>query len=234
MHTPLRLLRFLLVLPLTAALLAAQARVSPKPLATPAPAYPAALTDSGRDGTATVEFTIDTDGTVKNPVVVSADDPAFGEAVLAALPNWKFQPGQRDGKPAAMKVKQPFNFVAPPEQRINAVFGRKVFIDLPEQPIAASAYRGSVAPLNTPPIRFPQALAGQGREATVEVEFVVTPQGLAVNPVVVGEAAPEFSAMAILHVAALVFEPAQQDGKPVYVTVRRSVPFKEPPPAPAP
>lgn len=228
MHSS-RLLRFCLLVPLTAVWLAAQtpARTPPKPVVTPTPEYPAALTDSGRDGTATVEFTVETDGTVKNPSVKSADDPAFGQAVLAVLPSWKFEPGTRDGKPSATKVALPFKFAAPPEQRINALFRRKVFLELSEQPIPASAFKGSLAPLNTPPVRYPASFAGQGRKESVEVEFVLTPDGLAVNPVVVNETPSEFAAMAILHVAALVFEPPMQDGKPVYVVSKRTVEFAE-------
>lgn len=214
---------------------AQSARTAPQPLKTPGPEYPAALIDSGRDGTAIISFTVAADGSVQDASVKSADDPAFGEAALAALRQWTFKPATRDGQPVAIKVNQPFKFTAPADQKINAIFGRKVFRELPEPAIAASAYRGSLAPLNQPPVRYPPNVAGSGEPRTVEVAFVVGPDGRTLNPTVLGEVPPEFAASAVMHVAALVFEPAMKDGQPVYVETVRQVEFVPPaPPAPPP
>ena len=213
---------------LSSAGLAQETRAAPQPVKTPAPDYPDALTDTGREGTAVISFTVDVDGTVKEASVKSADDPAFGEAALAALRQWTFEPAVREGKPVAVKVNQPFRFNAPPDQKINAIYQRKVFQELPEQPIAASAYRGSLVPLNQPPVRYPTNRAGSGEEQTVEVAFVIGPEGLPLNPIALGEVPAEFAAAAIMHVAALVFEPAQQDGKPAYVEATRKVRVAEP------
>jgi TonB family protein len=219
-----------LLLPLLPLVAFAQ-RVAPKPIETPTPHYPASLTDTGRDGTATIEFSVGLDGTVQDPVVKSTDDPAFSEAALAVLPGWKFTPGTRDGQTVAMKVSLPFKFSAPPEQKLNATFGRKVFIETPPDVIPASQYQGPLEPLSQPRIRYPRSLSGSGREERVQVEFLVLPDGRTANPMVVSETAPEFAAAAIMYAAGLVFELPVQNGKPVTVQASRSVLIAEPAPA---
>lgn len=57
-----------------------------------------------------VVFTVDQQGRVENPVVQSASDPAFEPAVLAAIKQWKFEPGKRGGKPVRFRMRQPFSF----------------------------------------------------------------------------------------------------------------------------
>ncbi len=215
----------LLLAVLPAATVLAQ-RVNPKPVVMRSPDYPTALTDSGRDGTVTVEFAVEVDGTIHDPVVKSSDDPAFTEAALAALPKWKFEPGTRDGQPVRMKVALPFQFAAPPEQKVNAAFGRKVYLSNPppaDQIVTAEQYGYPLEPLNQPNIRYPAAFQGSGREERVEVGFLVTPEGRTADPAVLNEVPPEFAATAIMYVGALVYEFPVKDGKPVYVALRRGI-----------
>lgn len=224
-----RILSLFAITSLLLAASAAAAPTAPQPVTTATPDYPDELQGSGRDGTAMISFTVDVDGSVKDASVRSADHPAFGESALAALKQWKFKPATDDGKPVTRKVSQPFHFTAPADERINAIFGRKVFEELPEKAIAATEYRGSLAPLNQPPIRYPGSLRGSGKEETVEVAFVIGPDGYPRNPVVLGQVQPELAATAIMHVAALVFEPALKDGKPVYVETTRKIHVAETP-----
>lgn len=212
---------------LTSVSRAQEESTNPQPLSTPAPAYPEALTDTGREGTAVITFTVTADGSVRDATVKSADDPAFGTAALEALKKWTFKAAVRDGQPVAVKVSQPFRFSAPVDQKVNAIFQRKVFREVPEQPIAASAYRGSLVPLNQPPISYPSSRAGSGEEHTVEVAFVIGPDGRPLNPTVMGEVPPDFAASAIMHIAALVFEYPLHNGKPAYVEVVRKIHLAE-------
>jgi TonB family protein len=224
-----RLISLCLLLPLAAAGLWAQSgnRTAPKPVHTPAPSYPAALIDSGRDGSAVIEFTVGEDGRPAQATVKSADHPAFGEAAMAALPEWRFEPGTIDGRPAARKVALPFQFTAPPDQKVNATFGRKVFREPTQAPIAAADFRGSVAPISSGRVPYPRSAAGSGQVVNVEVEFVIAPDGRPINPVVVNEVPAEFAALALLHVAGLVFEHPLHEGRPVYVQTKRTIRFAE-------
>lgn len=57
-----------------------------------------------------VVFTVDQQGRVESPIVQSASDPAFEAPVLAAIRQWKFEPGKRGGKPVRFRMRQPFSF----------------------------------------------------------------------------------------------------------------------------
>lgn len=57
-----------------------------------------------------VIFTVDQQGRVESPVVQSASDPAFEAPVMAAIKQWKFEPGKRGGKPVRFRMRQPFSF----------------------------------------------------------------------------------------------------------------------------
>jgi protein TonB len=76
-----------------------------------APAYPVRALRAGLEGVVTVEFMIDTDGRVHAPTIVSADPPGvFDQAVLDALPNWRFSPRHMDGRAVERRARQDIRF----------------------------------------------------------------------------------------------------------------------------
>jgi len=60
--------------------------------------------------TVMVVFTVDANGRVEDPRVQSASDPAFESPVLAAIRQWRFEPGRRGGQPVRFRMRQPFTF----------------------------------------------------------------------------------------------------------------------------
>lgn len=62
------------------------------------------------NGKALLEFIIDETGRARMPVLISADDPRFGHLAAAALAQWEFTPPTREGRPAAVRVRQEFVF----------------------------------------------------------------------------------------------------------------------------
>lgn len=85
----------------------------PKPFVGPAPEYPAALRKTGGKGEATVAMRISARGAVLDPAVTSATDPAFGEAALVAVRQWRFLPAVKAGRPVETKAQMPFVFNPP-------------------------------------------------------------------------------------------------------------------------
>lgn len=90
--------------------LASVKQASPKPFFGPAPEYPEALRKAGVKGKAVVTIRITPQGTVLDPVVESGSDPAFGEAALAAVRQWRFLPSVKDGRAIEAWVNMPFDF----------------------------------------------------------------------------------------------------------------------------
>jgi len=78
------------------------------------PRYPDILLQSKITGEATVLFRITRDGFVRDPVLKSATQPAFGEAALAAVKKWRFLPKMEQGEAVETMVEFPFKF-SPPE-----------------------------------------------------------------------------------------------------------------------
>jgi TonB family protein len=79
-----------------------------------APTYPGALRKGGGPaGRAEIDFIIDREGRARLPRVVSATNEAFGWSAATAVAQWVFKAPLRNGKPADVKVRIPFDFKAP-------------------------------------------------------------------------------------------------------------------------
>ena len=57
-----------------------------------------------------VIFTVDPRGRVENPLVQSSSNPEFDAAALAAVKQWKFEPGKRGGQPVRFRMRVPITF----------------------------------------------------------------------------------------------------------------------------
>ena len=57
-----------------------------------------------------VVFLVDPSGRVDKPRVQTSSDAAFEVAALAAVKQWRFEPGKRSGKPVAFRMRVPFTF----------------------------------------------------------------------------------------------------------------------------
>lgn len=84
--------------------------VVPSPLTTIAPPYPPALRSARIEGTVVLEFVIDENGNVRNPVVVRSSDAGFNRVSLDTIRKWRFDPGQKDGKVVKVRMRVPFVF----------------------------------------------------------------------------------------------------------------------------
>jgi protein TonB len=76
------------------------------------PTYPSELRRSKRRGTVHVVFIVDTRGRVVQPKVEKSTDPAFDQAAIEAVKQWKFEPGTRSGEKVQFKMRVPITFNA--------------------------------------------------------------------------------------------------------------------------
>jgi TonB family protein len=77
------------------------------------PTYPESLKRSKVPGTARVRIHITKNGEVDSPELVSASAPAFGEAALAAVVKWKFDPALKARTFVDAKIEVPIVFSPP-------------------------------------------------------------------------------------------------------------------------
>jgi TonB family protein len=84
-----------------------------QPFLGPLPEYPEALLATRPKGQAVLSFRVGVHGEVIAPAVVSATDPAFGTAAIAAIQQWRFLPRVKDNSPVEMPAEMPFVFDPP-------------------------------------------------------------------------------------------------------------------------
>jgi TonB family protein len=75
-----------------------------------APVYPDSLIKDGITGTVDVEFMVDKDGNVCEPVVVRASNPGFIGPAVRAVALWKFEPGRSAGRNVRFRMSVPVVF----------------------------------------------------------------------------------------------------------------------------
>lgn len=85
----------------------------PAPFIGPPPEYPSRLEKTNTKGSALVRLRVRTTGAIVDPEIVEASDPAFGEAAVEALRQWRFIPRIKGGRPVDATVNMPIDFVPP-------------------------------------------------------------------------------------------------------------------------
>ena len=81
----------------------------PRAVYQPSPAVSAKLRKK-MPGTVYVLFEVDQRGRVHNPIVQKSTDPVFERPALAAVKQWRFEPGRRNGEPVRFRIRIPITF----------------------------------------------------------------------------------------------------------------------------
>lgn len=204
-----------------------QPAASLEPLALVDPIYPFDLLLKGEEGSATVAFTVGTNGSPSDVHVIAASNPDFGEALSAAVELSAFSPPALNGRSASVALirKAEFSPVpsgpdsgSDPAAQLQAALrtGRVGNgTDLDERPVP----RYQVSP------RYPEFLMNGARPAgQAVVEFVIDRDGRARFPQIVSCSEPEFGWAAATAVSQWVFDPPRCNGRPS--AVRARIPFK--------
>jgi periplasmic protein TonB len=74
------------------------------------PVYPPALRKAKITGEAVVGFIVDPAGNVQDAFAVRSSQREFEAAAVTAVAQWKFHPGQKDGKAVATRMQVPIVF----------------------------------------------------------------------------------------------------------------------------
>ena len=202
---------------------------NPKPTRTFKPDYPENLRNQGVMGNAVIKFTISKQGSVINPVVVSATHEAFGTASLDAVRQWQFIPARKNGEIVSKQVQLPFNFTLTLEEQLTAKMGREVFTKVKGKIYKAHKLKKSPAQKNMALPIYPKELKGSGIEGEAQVKFTIDKEGLVINPEIVSTDHEKFGPNALIASLKLIFEPVKLNGKTIYVEMERSFRFSENP-----
>ncbi|MGC4074712.1 MAG: energy transducer TonB [Nibricoccus sp.] len=161
--------------------------VLPKIISQTAAVYPASHTNTGGESVI-VSFTVNTDGKVESPKIISSPSSHLEGPAKKAVLAWKFEAGTRMGKPAEFRLKAPVTF---------SVRGENI-----EDAPAATRKVAAVYP-------YEQLVKGQ--TGWGEVSFVVDYSGRAILTSSTGASDASFSKSVIAMLEATEFAPAKKD-----------------------
>jgi len=176
------------------------------------PEYPAEARKAKAEGTVTVRFVVETDGTVSRENVGKSSDDRFNEAALAAVRRWKFKPATEDGATiaSAMQVKVVFALAQLNQKSV------PIYPPQAQQPVAfkvtPAKEKGSIDP------DYPAELEETKLPGEVHMEFIVNEEGKVEQPRVLWATHPAFVETSLRAIRRAEFAPAHQGPLP-----RRSV-----------
>ncbi len=82
----------------------------PTPIYAPLPAYPKGARTRVEQGAVTVGIVVESDGSVREAVIVKGLNTELDKAALEAVRSWKFEPARKAGKPVAAHIYVEVNF----------------------------------------------------------------------------------------------------------------------------
>jgi len=209
------------------------AKRPPKPVHRVAPVHPADLYEQGISGKVVARFVVDKTGMVKDPEILSASHEEFIAPTLSALEQWRFEPGFKNGEPADFRVSVPFDFKIPLGMQLERIVGRDIFVEIDGPVVPARDLDEIPTPEQwlVPP--YPKSLIGSGKSGRAIISFVISKEGLVVNPEVSKSDSDEFSIASLLTVCRLRY-PVNRgaDGDAVFVRANIEFPFEDPGAAP--
>ncbi len=74
------------------------------------PAYPFEMKRAGIPGEVTLQFIVDTEGNVRDVIVIKSSHREFEAPAIQAVQKWKFRPGRKGGKAVNTRIQQPMSF----------------------------------------------------------------------------------------------------------------------------
>ena len=180
-------------------------KILPKVISQTAAVYPASAKKLGlHDKVVEVSFTVDVEGRVKELDIVNSPSKELNASAIAAVANWRFSPGLRDGKPAEFRLKTAVEFTT------EALNTRQ-----PAVAYASGSYdvepatKRKIAPV------YPYDMIVQGRSGWAETKFLIDYTGRALFTCPSGASDEDFARAVIAMVEASEFTPAQKDNRTV-------------------
>jgi TonB family protein len=179
------------------------------------PEYPATALADGKQGLVKLECVVKVDGTVGDVRIVESLDTELDKAAIAAIKQWTFKPGTRDGKAVPVIVEAEMSFAV----RVKGPrLGSPEVVQLGPG-VQAPALIKEVKP--TYPVEVKQA----GVQGIVVLDCVVLPDGTVGDVRVAKSLHPALDIEAIRTVRLWRFRPGRKNGESVPVQVMIEMSF---------
>ncbi len=207
-----------------------QYTVAPQIQLTCDPVYPREKLLAKTAGEAEARFIVGRDGRVAVVQLLSASQPEFGAALVAAIERWMFAPGRKESGEVTMTLFSLRHRFTPGVREWSVGYPAG---DVLRQLRSGGKELVELAALDRPPRpiyqvapQFPRVVRLEGVAGEAEVEFIIDRMGHAQFPRIVSATAPEFGWSAATAVQQWFYEPPLAGGKPVNVRVRLPLEFR--------
>lgn len=184
--------------------------------------YPDELKALGIEGRVVTRFIVSSTGAVEKIRIVTSPDERLSDLTRETVSQWRFRPGEREGKPVNTVVTVPLMYKLSEEERQAMIPPKRLVNATPEYPVE---------------------LLNEHPSGTVQLGFEIAPNGLAFNIQVLSSTDAAFDASAIeaakqwrfapnssepgrLYISSLEFEPPQVPIRPKTKDVLPNYPRK--------
>ena len=186
-------------------------------------------------GQAQVLINVAADGKLVDWLVLSYPRPAFADAAVRALQEWRFEPARVDGRPVGSRQALTFDFKATGnvvstlaiemyDNFVSSIFGQTVYW----QVCAPDELDEPLRALTTVRPKFAGAAWRDGKPGgQVVLDFYVDATGRARMPVVLSATEAMFAAAAVDALRDWRFSAPRRGGQPVAVRVRQEFVFAD-------
>ncbi|HKE96243.1 MAG TPA: energy transducer TonB [Povalibacter sp.] len=196
-----------------------------------APVFPATLRATPvTDGYATVIFTVREDGHIDDALALEASDPAFADATLDAVSQWRLATAHSTTLPRREMIQFDYRRSGTIASLSHSEASKAAFMAAAVRVPAIRTLEWEV--LDDTPRRiagvmpmYPEQLRARPLRGYATVDFVIDSTGNVRVATVTGSTAPEFADAALAAVKQWRFEPPRQDGNSVNVRSVRSFTF---------
>jgi TonB family protein len=171
---------------------------------------------AGVEGVVTLECVVTPDGTVGEVRVTQPLEPSLDQAAIDALKQWRFRPGQKDGKAVAVMVEVEMSFT---------LRDRGPRLDSPEVYKPGPDVTLPKLLTDTKPA-YTAAAIRERIEGVVEIECVVRADGTVGHMRVKKPLHPELNRSALKAVSDYRFAPGMKDARAVPVQITLEVSFR--------
>lgn len=199
------------------------------------PVYPYEALKANRTGHAVVTYLVNKSGRVAAVKVQEATSPEFGEALAAAVSDFRYDPALKDGRAtnALLSFRQDFSR----STNHGVVSDRDLHFlrceqKKPETIVAARDLDGSLVPIVRQPPQFPPTITEPATGGEAVIEFIVDDEGTVRLPRIASATQPAFGYAAIQAISGWRFESPTYGGREVAARVQVPIAFEPAPKKP--
>jgi TonB family protein len=179
------------------------------------PVYPDSMRASAMKGEVLVEFIVDREGRVRDPVVRRSLNPAFDVPAIEAVRKWRFVPGMHAGQPVDTLMQVPVIFSL--NETANGGQGPLVRRQVGDPASLPEGFRYDTPPIARGTVRpvYPYALLLAKVTGKSSVRYIVGPDGKVGQTLISDTSHSEFGRALQAALECFEFSSALREGKPV-------------------